>query len=770
MPLRSLRYSWIALALATNGCVDEDPVAPRRPVEVSNAPSMTVTYTNGSVTMTDLGTPPGAAQSLALGINDVGVIFGHVRTSAHPPCAPQLAMCNVGAIWGSYLASPVIVSNPTNCVSGPDASSIWSVNNVGVAVGFASCQGSRGHGFVRDATGGVRRLPGLIGSDDNLAEDINDFGVAVGRLPVGYSNGFPINRAGMWNVSGSTITVTNLDPGSAFESLALAINNAGTIVGYKTHFTGAFRAFVRPPSGALDDIGTLPGDIFSLAAGISASGTVVGYSQSASAIRRAFVWTAATGMQPVGALAGTQSFARGVNSDGVIVGSITTASGQSRAFAWKSGVMIDLGVLPGHTMSDATAINERGEIVGTSCCAVGGFLRAVRWTIGTPGETPPGEDVSVQPIDETTGQPSPVQITFDNVTGGGTTTVTSGTLGGNVSPPPPSGFRLGMPATYYNVETTASFAGSITLCFNYTGVSYKSESLLKLGHYENGTWTDVTTSLDIINNVICGTVTSLSPFLVAELNVSPVVTAIDLPSAPIPVGTSVSVTASFTDGNVGDTHTASIVWDDGATTALSVTEATGMATATHTYTVPGVYMVQVSVSDGDLTGTRSSSDDEPAYIVVYDPTSGYVTGGGWIDSPSGSCQWNGCASDGSTIGKATFGFVSRYKTGATAPSGNTEFQFKAGGLAFSSTSYQWLVVAGARAQYKGEGEISGSTGSYGFLLTAIDGALDGTGTDRFRIKIWDKTSGVVVYDNKMGSGEDSGDATALGGGSVVIHR
>ena len=337
----------------------------------------------------------------------------------------------------------------------------------------------------------------------------------------------------------------------------------------------------------------------------------------------------------------------------------------------------------------------------------------------------------------------------------------------------PAGFRLGTPPTYYDVETTATFNGSVTLCFNYSGASYGNENNLKLLHYENGSWTDVTTSLDTANNIICGSVTSLSPFLVAEENARPVVTAISLPAAPVPVGTNVGVTASFSDANPGDTHTASITWGDGTTSALSVTESSGVgnASASHTYTLPGVYTIQVSVNDGDLSDTRSSSEDQPSYIVVYDPSAGFVTGGGWIDSPMGACVWGGCAANGNTVGKATFGFVSRYKKGASTPTGETEFQFNAGGLAFRSTSYQWLVVAGAQAQYKGQGEIAGSTGSYGFILTAIDGALaGGGGVDRFRIKIWDTASGVIVYDNKMGQPEVSADATALGGGSILIHK
>lgn len=121
-------------------------------------------------------------------------------------------------------------------------------------------------------------------------------------------------------------------------------------------------------------------------------------------------------------------------------------------------------------------------------------------------------------------------------------------------------------------------------------------------------------------------------------------------------------------------------------------------------------------------------------------------------------------------GRASFGFVSRYKNGATTPDGQTEFQFKAGDLNFHSDSYEWLVIAGARAIYKGTGTINGE-GGYGFMLSAIDGELNGGGgVDKFRIKIWDKQTEEVVYDNQMGVADDAAPSTTLGGGSVVIHK
>ena len=103
--------------------------------------------------------------------------------------------------------------------------------------------------------------------------------------------------------------------------------------------------------------------------------------------------------------------------------------------------------------------------------------------------------------------------------------------------------------------------------------------------------------------------------------------------------------------------------------------------------------------------------------------------------------------------------------------GQTEFQFKAGGLNFHSSSYDWLVVAGANAKYKGVGTINGS-GNYGFMLTATDEKLTpSTDVDLFRIKIWDKDAGDgVVYDNKMGAGDDSYDGTSISGGNIVVHK
>jgi hypothetical protein len=173
-----------------------------------------------------------------------------------------------------------------------------------------------------------------------------------------------------------------------------------------------------------------------------------------------------------------------------------------------------------------------------------------------------------------------------------------------------------------------------------------------------------------------------------------------------------------------------------------------------------VYTLNLTVTDKD--GGEGVSVFK--YVVVYDPEGGFVTGGGWINSPPGAYE-----ADPSLAGKATFGFNAKYQHGAHVPSGQAEFHFQIADLNFHSSSFEWLVVAGARAQFKGVGTINGS-GSYRFMITAIDGQRPGGGGfDRFRIRIWGESG--LIYDNQKGTPDDGdlGDGTILGSGSIVIH-
>lgn len=242
------------------------------------------------------------------------------------------------------------------------------------------------------------------------------------------------------------------------------------------------------------------------------------------------------------------------------------------------------------------------------------------------------------------------------------------------------------------------------------------------------------------------------------------------PSTPQPLGNAVNLTAGFVDpaGANGAVYRAEINWGDGTTTPaqggtpLEATYPITSFNAAHTYAATGVYSVKVKVtrvSDGSF-----GSATYQQYVVIYDASGGFVTGGGWISSPKGAYLHNP-----DLVGKASFGFSAKYQKGANTPSGTTQFNFYASGMNFHSESYDWLVVGGAKAQFKGKGKINGA-GNYGFMLTAVDGQINGGGADKFRIKIWDIATGVVVYDNQRGADDETTPNTILGGGSIVIHK
>jgi len=129
-------------------------------------------------------------------------------------------------------------------------------------------------------------------------------------------------------------------------------------------------------------------------------------------------------------------------------------------------------------------------------------------------DTPTGEDITIVPMDGTTGEQT-IELTFDQIDGAGTTTVVSNTE----EVPPPIGFKLGDPPVQYEIESTATYSGNIEVCIDYSDVFYQeAEEDLKLFHYEGGDWVDITTSVDTVSKTICGLSSSLSPFEILQPN------------------------------------------------------------------------------------------------------------------------------------------------------------------------------------------------------------------------------------------------------------
>jgi hypothetical protein len=238
--------------------------------------------------------------------------------------------------------------------------------------------------------------------------------------------------------------------------------------------------------------------------------------------------------------------------------------------------------------------------------------------------------------------------------------------------------------------------------------------------------------------------------------------------AAFKINTPVNFSGTFWDVN-GKTHTGQFVVDN-TTIPGTVVEPKGLANGTvkgtYTFNTPGVYKVSMKVTDSSGVSTlTSTAGDLEAIVVIYDPSGGYTIGGGWVTVPAGS-YWGNFG----LTGKLGFGFNSKY-TNAKNPKGETGVIFKLGNFEFNSLNYDYLVISGNRAQFQGFGKVNGDPG-YNFILTVVDGDLKGgDGVDRFRLKIWNRNTGVVVFDNQLGASDAADPTAAVGlGSSIVIKK
>jgi len=241
-------------------------------------------------------------------------------------------------------------------------------------------------------------------------------------------------------------------------------------------------------------------------------------------------------------------------------------------------------------------------------------------------------------------------------------------------------------------------------------------------------------------------------------NVIPQNITISAPVVPLAVNTPITTSASFTDPGLGDTFTATWVWGDGSSSTSGVGVNGRTVSGAHTYATAGVYTLELHITDrhgGTAVGFYN-------YVVIYDPEAGKVTGSGWITSPRGAYL-----SNPGLTGKAEFGFNSKYKRDANAPSGETEFNLKGTDFKFKSDDYIWLVIIDSWSEFRGTGTIN-KKGNYGFFISMIDGGKP-HGPDYFRIKIWDLASGADIYDTQPGAPDNANPTTPLGDGKIKIQ-
>jgi hypothetical protein len=185
-------------------------------------------------------------------------------------------------------------------------------------------------------------------------------------------------------------------------------------------------------------------------------------------------------------------------------------------------------------------------------------------------------------------------------------------------------------------------------------------------------------------------------------------------------------------------------------------------TANHSYDSAGLYNVALTVTDS--TGNQ---DDTTLLVVVYDPAAGFATGGGRL-IPGGPTSDVGDDLPGiDNASPASFGFVVKYKTGASSPDGQLEFQYRQGDFNLHSSGMEWLVITNDNwAKFMGSATIKGVEGDFPFRVDARDGDFGGRDdTDKFIIKVYEASTDPDAPDNDpiyKASGE-------LIGGKIVIH-
>lgn len=239
--------------------------------------------------------------------------------------------------------------------------------------------------------------------------------------------------------------------------------------------------------------------------------------------------------------------------------------------------------------------------------------------------------------------------------------------------------------------------------------------------------------------------------------------AAPLAGSAMKLGSTVNLSGVFQD-IPGKRHTARWVIDEASTISGIVTSEpqgrkNGTVAGSYKFTEPGIYKLKMELMDqGGQVSYATTAGDQEATVVIYDPSAGNVFGGGWFHSPAGALK-----SHPGRSGKASFGFEVHYFKKATLPKGETRFEIKVGNFEFTALNYEYMVIQGSKAQMKGTGKITGLQSGVNFILTVVDNG----DVDLVRMKIFNKNTGEIYYDNEPGKGEAAEPTTVTGLGSVV---
>jgi len=249
---------------------------------------------------------------------------------------------------------------------------VYGINNQNQVVGYASREAARWDGTELVALPTVR--------NGSYGFDINESGAVTGMFHLAYPTRAYVIRDGVF------LDISTMLPGA--DSAAVALNDAGVVVGRTGDFDGGQPFIYDSAAGRLTLLPPLPGHVYAMAYAINNAGTVAGISKRADE-SDARVFHHRNGQTTD---CGAASEVNAINSSDVACGSRTfEAIHPARAYRAVLGpgpaAFEDLGhsPQPGLYNSRALDINEHGVVVGYSYGSQNHVMRAfVHYPAGHP--------------------------------------------------------------------------------------------------------------------------------------------------------------------------------------------------------------------------------------------------------------------------------------------------------------------------------------------------------------------------------------------------
>ncbi|MFJ9924207.1 hypothetical protein ACIRSF_33510 [Streptomyces rubiginosohelvolus] len=223
-----------------------------------------------------------------------------------------------------------------------------------------------------------------LGGALTLVRGMNAQGAAVGSSQTQKQE---VPHAVRWDRSGA---VTDLGVLPGFDvSGAFGINDKGVVVGQSGVTDRVGRPVRWDPDGTLTELALPAGTRSGTANAVNHAGAVVGMAGPERALGaladpgdtdvQAVLWKPDGTVHPLPAPGGAACEAWDINRSGDVVGAFLRPGGSMRAVRWsRDGAPVELRPLQGDTVSSARAVNDRGYVAGDSMDDEG-RTRAVLW-------------------------------------------------------------------------------------------------------------------------------------------------------------------------------------------------------------------------------------------------------------------------------------------------------------------------------------------------------------------------------------------------------